>query len=930
MGKQINAVKFLEKGIIYENTNEFTSSFFEKVYDQAAKLVEQIIQDNRRLNCSKNSVYNKRNADISNTISFIGRRGTGKTSAMLSFCEALVLNGYNEEKMFSRDFGMLHFEQREEMKHVNFCVLNCIDAAALEASENILTLVLANMLNKLDTLSQQQYSSDSVNQYEIRSLSQKFENIYDDFLTLRNYDQQNEYSSYEKLKNIASSQKIRNNFAVLVEEYLKYFEDCQDLIFKKKKEAYLVIVIDDLDMSHYNSSLSEQRNNKSYEIMRNINLYFSIPGVIVLVSYNHENLHRQCVDFFSDRSKSYCNRSGEERYLCAESAEMASQYMEKVLPPGLRLCMPSWKKRDYTDFESVYVNIKDLKKCSDIFAIYKDTIRLSIKKYVLLLYGEALGIYYDCEGRKRHFLEPITLRELGTITQMFIHRNDYHVDSCSNGNRYFIKTGDLYRKIKNDLYFRFIQEKLVDQSDKKLFETWMDMSIDRRGEDIVRRLSKITEPLGKEYRLAIQKYQTPDNLFYQKKIADVSTEYLRDNSMVSYSYAELVHSIYHMTRNDKRYSKALVECILHSYTFCLNKIYNDYRFEKKKIEKEILIAEYRKKGVLNHEKLNEYHQIFKHIIGETICGKWTQYYFPEVISRTPTISLEMKSASVIIGYKSNAVLNYVTEMDIDEYLKVSLQNAIYEILFVSMFFTDVFDWNDQREIITFIRENDSDKAKLKIKVSDNYRNHNFELTAFFKYTFLYGEYLEKMEKLFQKAILKMDCDNKKKEELKAFITSIFDNLWNSFYEWDKNYGNAMLPIYNLDVTYNLIKRIFLENKKKSEQVIRFDSFSKTQKIFLHEFENMLSLFINHLEKIDKYYFLEKNHKGKNNKKRRNQGFDSTKQRSFTEVFMQCPYINIILSSVKKSNDDNIGAYIQGFAKTLMDDVVDTVAPDDYY
>lgn len=73
--RRVNQINYNEAVALAED------SFFRNVYNQALEQVAMIVRQN---------VNSKNNHDILNIIAFTGRRGTGKTSAMLSFADFLA------------------------------------------------------------------------------------------------------------------------------------------------------------------------------------------------------------------------------------------------------------------------------------------------------------------------------------------------------------------------------------------------------------------------------------------------------------------------------------------------------------------------------------------------------------------------------------------------------------------------------------------------------------------------------------------------------------------------------------------------------------------------------------------------------------------------------------------------------------------------
>ena len=79
-------------GEVYEARNEFKHSMFHRVYRRAYDVVQDSVC--RQLSDSKNGFFQE---NIDNIVTFVGRRGTGKSSAMISFMQGLLDNNKGEE-----------------------------------------------------------------------------------------------------------------------------------------------------------------------------------------------------------------------------------------------------------------------------------------------------------------------------------------------------------------------------------------------------------------------------------------------------------------------------------------------------------------------------------------------------------------------------------------------------------------------------------------------------------------------------------------------------------------------------------------------------------------------------------------------------------------------------------------------------------------
>jgi hypothetical protein len=888
----------LERGVHIEQVSDFNNSIFGRVYEGARQSVQRIVWDNR----SRQDYIQKRTRQseigVSNVISFIGRRGTGKSSAMLSFSAAL--NIYKKKNMYLH-YDNIEFNKESEMEDVRFFSLDYIDASILEESEDIFILVLANMLNYLESLNKSD-RHEANNGY--RDLLHKFEKVYEDFLTVKGSTKSvNEvYSSFEQLKNVAGSQRIRVQFYKLVEEFLDYVRRTTQ---SEAKECYLVISIDDLDMAYYNTQnkIKADGNNKSYEIVNNINKYLSIPGVIVLTAYNHVNLMSQSENFFINCHKT--NYFTEENRISQikVSSKLANQFIDKVFAPAYRIYLPSWKKRDYqsTSFRIDVDTGIDAEK--NLFETYCTNNRrfLTIKEFMLILYGEKVGVYYDCEGTKVHFLEPDSLRTLSDTIELFedekLHLTE-KIDSSADNIEYRKK---VFKRIKDDIYFRFIQEKLCLPNERELFNQLMELRIDRRSQTLVSIISKKTKPLGKSFRKFERDLRLQlENANYQSKIA-IDQFYKEDyivnkmNSNVEYSFAELVHSIYHMTRGESGFSKELVACILHSYSIYLSELYDEYRMLKAEISNDEWIQEYRYNGQNSNnsrkfKKIEEIHEIFKGVIGKSICGRWCEYFFPGVSASMPGLSETLNV--LIFGYtriNSAEEYKFMTKNE-----PTDLEETVKSIILFSILFVDVLNWECLP--LSFVPKKDEVEVHIKTKAPQD-----IEMTAFMKYAFMYPEFLNHMEKLLTEAVSLQEQENKLIgkdffDQFKIAVANVFEAYWKEFVNWDKKYGNMVVPIHNFDCTYNLIKHIFLETYK-NDDVVEI----KNGQDFYKEVSKMNSRFLNHLKEIDTFY-------GKTQVDKR-----------LETVFSECPFVKLTEDTSK--NIDNLAENMSETIKALITSLV---------
>ena len=856
--KLIQLDQLISNGVVHEEYKDISTSIFGTIYSNAGRLVEKIIADNYEWTQSEK---NRKNSDFerSNVISFIGHRGTGKTSAMLSFRD--ILDFYTETQKYGLNQMNTPLLNMVKRQNVKFYTLDCIDASIMEESENIFVLILAAMFSKIQKSANEK--TQRIDEYDNRVLYQKFEKIYEDYTSINSKENALDgYSAFEKLRNAASSQKIRENFEELVRIYLNVL-DGNEQNYTKTAQKFLVISLDDIDIARRKKN-SGKENWGTYKIMSTIYKYLTVPGVIVLTAYDYNNLQERCMNFFAIENE---QKEGYER--------STLQFIEKVFPIYSRLYMPSLLNNNIISRNEIKISLgKNKDNILQNFVTGNKTNIFSIKDFVFFLLYDKTNVILDYDEESKHFFIPDTLRGLFNLVELLNKMESYSHELKAEED--LEKFQHNIEWLGEDCNFRYKEEILAGKKEESsLITSWNEISAGQRGKQIISVISKKDIPLGldikREYR---REMDNAKKLRFNPENIKTNPKY--DNSDVEYSYAELVHSIFHMTRCENGYSKKFVACILYSYTLQLTEIYRLYLWNRHELPKEEFFSVYRNRYEnkitdasieVKAEKIRKYEKELLAVIGKTICGKWAQYFFPEILPRR---AVEMEPAYtgarhqlVIAGYIKGRGVEFVLSFMNSDSMEITALK-IKTILFLAMLRLDVSKWDfkeleckrktDGRYIIYF-RQNEAE---------------DIELTAFFKHTFLYTVLLNKIESL----LLEPLENDGKFSQIKTKVKAVFSDLWESYYTWDQKYGNAMIPFYNLDVTYNMIKKLYLEYEQIHMDYVTITLNDKNTS-FLNEYKKMLDRFVGYLKNLDRKYYLDKN------------GIP------LSEIFTECPFYKMV-------------------------------------
>lgn len=410
-----------------EKVAEFDTSIFSEVYQTATKLVREII--------AFNEIYKKWNENdierfsnenqISNVISFLGERGMGKSSAMLSF--AFYLKHYYKQENVENKYKVVKENNKE-----GFYVLPKIDAAMIGAGENLLDIVLAKMWDNFQIKANQSQIKDYLYS-ETKNRFQGVKSAYSDYRSLsKNNEKLAKNLELKELHALSKSLNLRKEFTELVDCFLK----CVEI---DSPNNYLVICIDDLDIV----------KDGTYDILELIRAFLTIPKVIVLIT---ADIDRLILDISSVFSEQLLYSPAVEKSDVEMIQGYARDYLAKILPINMRIYMPFFNLIDgglpileEELFQTVYRNgISDYSMTEKAFT--KDI----IAKYMgILLYPEFIA-YSSAYKSLRNIVN--TVNELKKIvqednTEVFLYQwiQKQVIIACNNAElsvafRKFIRT----------------------------------------------------------------------------------------------------------------------------------------------------------------------------------------------------------------------------------------------------------------------------------------------------------------------------------------------------------------------------------------------------------------------------------------------------------------------------------------------------------
>lgn len=831
--KDASIISKFQRGIVYETRADFSNSVFNKVYKRAYALVDKDVQI--QLRGSQEVAYK---STPNNIITFVGRRGTGKSSAMQSFMHALLNNTENPERE-PREYTI--YDNSRNPKPVQFIGIDWIDASLLEKGEDIFEVILAKMLKVF--LEDIESESNERLSYEKRTLYNSFADIYKKQLNIKK--QNDNYYSAEtaisSLRDLSRSVDIKDEFQKLVYNFINIKSGNSRFERNDLKETFLVVAIDDIDMNI----------DSGFEILEKIQRYLSVDRFLILLAVNHEQMQMCCQKHFVELHQIPLGHLSANEYSSAEKLrshvkDIAEQYMEKALPFYTRIYLPSLKKMDYdrNHLTKIQIELKNGKKKT-----------CSIKQAAFILAARKTMVRYDKDGIKRHFMEPETLRELSDYWLFRETMADLvEKDEDDSTSQIFLENLDLnFRRSMDDLLFRYAEEKLS-EFESDIFIRLSETNLQRRGRDVI--FALLREASVKKDLLSDD--AASDWNFYLEKYKEFG-----------YSYGELLHCL-HRFGQTGMLDKRLIHAILAMYSLTMTKIFYRYKINES-------------------DKAGNNYKMLKQVLENSVVGSWGLDILPKVHKSHDTNAalvyagacknIHMNQKRLLISEKVEELI-YGVEIEIqkesetysDEKNKISdtLINQIASLLehmewqFILMMFLS------SAENVSYIIEKSNDKvgsnipggfAKTEKEASIYFQDGMADYSAlnFINNLFFYKENLVEFIKMLLRAL--------ELQENPSDIKKIYDKViehdsgfYNEIAKWHKKYGGMVVPLYDTDLYYNLIKRIAREQKNQ-------DSIAKEQ--VYDCFIVLLEEIFVRLKENDEYY---------------------VEYEKFADIFTECPVI----------------------------------------
>lgn len=352
---------------------------------------------------------------LNNIISFIGDRGSGKTSCMLSVAKLL-------------DKG-LDGELASRYVHLNklsFYRMDLIDPSFFDKSHNVIELFLANLFGKFqDRRKKTKYYEEKQN---ITKIIECFTRAQKDMaeMMVKPIDK---FEPIDNLQRLSAGVSLNEDIKNLVDAFLEYFE---------KQGGVLIVPIDDVDL---NSGMAA-------EMLEQIRKYLIHPNILVLLSVKLDQL---ALTKRLGIEAEYSSLKNISANLSEMFDGMVETYLTKTLPHHQRIYMP-----DGTAYFDKSVRIMD----GDKELAKYDSVRDMVPE---LIFRKTRYLFYNT-AESTSYIVPSNLRQLNMLVNMLYGMVDYYEGKYINDySRYEGSQAGKYNQFtfQKYLYENWVPENLT-------------------------------------------------------------------------------------------------------------------------------------------------------------------------------------------------------------------------------------------------------------------------------------------------------------------------------------------------------------------------------------------------------------------------------------------------------------------------------------
>jgi hypothetical protein len=346
-------------------------------------------QDKRSETIHSDTDYNN------NIFAFIGDRGSGKTSCMISVADFLINKNQKIDWKKYPNVGKVHFD-----------TIDLIDPTYFDSTHNLISLFLAK-LHKSFRQRTEENEKQARTSYDKRELSEKARNK---FLSQFQKTQEHLYhllgyikycdgtDLLEYVDALSASVNLKEDINELVDIYMEYME---------QKDTILILRIDDID-------INEKHAGEMVETMRK---YFIQPNILVLISFKLQQLENIK---YLELKRFY---GMDYEFTPDDIREMVDKYMVKLIPRSHRIFMPQHEDYYSKRLEVKHIDQEDGRNGNPTQLWEFASVRQAVPQ---LIFWKTRYLFYNSYAHES-FIVPSNLRELRQLIKLLVLLPDYRI-----------------------------------------------------------------------------------------------------------------------------------------------------------------------------------------------------------------------------------------------------------------------------------------------------------------------------------------------------------------------------------------------------------------------------------------------------------------------------------------------------------------------
>lgn len=448
---------------------ENNKSLFNEQYIKVFEEIENYLAPRPKENDERFNI--KQNEQINNIMAFVGERGSGKTSCMLSVANALEYKSQNS------------FGEYSQIAHTCFHSIDLIDPSFFDEKCNVLNIIIAKLFRKFKKKEDKVHCSDKSRFDKKQNLVEMFQRVQASLNCIIGGKQHSE-DDLEQLIDLSASVNLCDDIQDLVDSYLEYMYTKKDV---------LIIMVDDIDLNTQHAHIMAEQIRK----------YFIHPNVIILLAVKIDQLANVMKRQYTEEFKCLLGKQ-----MTLESIdEMVDRYLNKLIPHPQRIFLP-----DLETFFEMPLTIEYRNDRNEDAKREFATIREAVP---MLIFEKTRYLFYNSLGTTSYII-PRNLRELRHIIELLWNMKTYEKENKVEYNKllfrkYFYET---WTSNNLDVQGRELIKNLLEITDAVLINKSVIGLLKKRFGDQMMELIQAESP---ELKLILR----DDNVTYNISVGDV-------------------------------------------------------------------------------------------------------------------------------------------------------------------------------------------------------------------------------------------------------------------------------------------------------------------------------------------------------------------------------------------------------------------------